>query len=305
MPHQNINRKKLILLVVLFIILLSALRLGWLAVFHNDVDGQPLISEGELDLRDWDGLSSETIDLDGEWSFLPGKLATSGQTETRGHFNLVNVPGDWNDRKSNGSLDYYGTYTLRIIVEENDEDVFSLVVPSVRNASQLYVNGRLIDKSGQVSESESQYFAKNIPYTASFTADEDGVIEIMLQVANYIDPSEGGIARSIKFGESSQVRSENLISYSMQLIVMVAFLIYATFAIGLFFVNERNGTFINASFLILCAIVTHSLGSDEKLLTYWFQLDYEWNIRVANLASTGMIFSLGMIVKGLFGSLRK
>ncbi|TSJ63572.1 response regulator [Allobacillus salarius] len=295
---KKMNRIKLILIAVLFLVLLSTLRIGWLALFYDDVD-QPQIQKGELDLTEWDS-STEVINLDGEWKFFPNHLTTTDQVSK--HFDFVQVPGEWGDHSvdENGSLPNYGTYYLKLVMDSADDKVYSISVPSVRNASKLYVNGKLLGQSGEVGDHENDYDAKNVPYTASFTTDENGVAEIMLQVANYLEPENGAISRSIRFGESSNVLSDNQISYSMQLIVFVAFIIFTIFSIGVYFINDRKGTYLLLSFLVFCVIVNYSLGSNEKLLTYWLQLDYKWNLRITNLATIGMIYSLWTFIKDSF-----
>lgn len=64
-----------------------------------------------------------------------------------------------------------------------------------------------------------------------------------------------------------------------------------------FFINDRNWSFIQVSLLLFGAIVTHSLGSDEKLLAVWLDLDYLWNLKLANAASVGLVFALWLLVK--------
>lgn len=83
----------------------------------------------------------------------------------------------------------------------------------------------------------------------------------------------------------------------MQLIIFVAFVLCAIYAVSLFFINDRNWSFIQVSLLLFGAIVTHSLGSDEKLLAVWLDLDYLWNLKLANAASVGLVFALWLLVK--------
>ncbi|WP_040513481.1 ATP-binding protein [Gracilibacillus halophilus] len=294
---EQCNRKKCAIFAMGLVLLLSLMRLGWMMYFQ-DADHQPQVRQGVLDLRDWDGIQEETIHLDGEWTFFPNQLITGNNQGNEADHQLMQVPSSWSN--DDRSLYRYGTYQLSILVDPDANDTFRLVIPSVRNASELYVNGQLIESSGQVTKNVANFEAKNLPYTAPLMANDAGVIEIMVQAANQMNPSEGGMVRSLTFGKDSVVRGEQHLSYSFQLVLMVAFVIHALYALGLFFVSGRKWTYIYTSFLILCAITTHSLGSDEKLLASWLQLDLEWNVKLSNLASTGIIFSLWMILKDFF-----
>ncbi|WP_411953816.1 ATP-binding protein [Alkalibacillus sp. S2W] len=289
---KQLNHKQLILYIVLFVSILSVCRFAWVMLFDDNLE-RPEIQDGVIDLRESDSINEGTIELDGKWLFSPNQLFTVG-SQVSNESQHITVPHDWSE---DGSSYNYGTYHLKVLVNAELTDTYSIKVPSARTASELYVNGEQVAKSGDVSPNQSQFTAKNLPYTVSVAPNDTGVIDITLQVANFVEQSEGGLVRSVIFGESSNVRTNNLFSYSMQIIVMVAFIIYAIYAIGLFVINDRNWNFIHISLLLLGAIVTHSLGSHEKLLAYWLQLELEWNIKLAHLATLVILFSLWMIIK--------
>lgn len=117
---------------------------------------------------------------------------------------------------------------------------YSIRVPSVRSSSELYVNGRLLAKSGRVADTKEAYTAKNLPYTTSFTADGNGVIELVIQAANYVDSRSSGIARSIKLGSEEAVAKEMKLSVSMQTLGAVIFLMHSVYALILFLLGNRK-----------------------------------------------------------------
>ncbi|MCE5173647.1 hypothetical protein LQV63_30945 [Paenibacillus profundus] len=98
----------------------------------------------------------------------------------------------------------YGSYRLRIQVTPDQGQSFAIRVPSIQSSSELYVNGRLLANSGQPAPNEHQYTARNVPYSAFFATD-GGEIEIVIQTANYLNSSTGGIVRSISFGTAPAV----------------------------------------------------------------------------------------------------
>lgn len=288
---SKLNRSKTLLLVFIILSILALLRYSWVHLFNEVNSEQPEIQQGVLDLRAWDGIEQEIINLDGDWRFFPNELITNQDSLADLNASFMDVPGEWNQPYA------YGTYQLRILVDPASTHLFSISIPSIRNASNLYVNNQLLASTGKVTANSINYLAKNLPVTRTFTANDAGEINIIIQAANHLTPEDGGIVRSIKFGEENLIQRNNQFSYSLQLIVMVAFIIHAMYSIGLFLANGRNWRFIHVSLLLFGATITHSLSSNEKILATWLNLDFEWSMRLANIASTIIIYSLWMIIK--------
>lgn len=143
---------------------------------------------------------------------------------------------------------------------------YSIHVPSIRTSSKVYVNGRLLAQSGRVGESEKVSIANNLPYSATFTADKDGVIELMVQASNYVDSRSGGIVRSIKFGSEQAIIQEMKISVSMQVLTTVIFLIHSAYALILFILGNKEKKLLYFSLLTFCFTLSSGLSNDEKLL---------------------------------------
>src|SRR5690606_13476304 len=116
---------------------------------------------------------------------------------------------------------------------------YSIYVSSVRSSSEVYVNGRWLAGSGQVGHSENDYKAKNLPYSATFTSDNNGLIEIVIQAANFKDIRQSGIIRSIKFGSEAAMSKERSMSLSMQVLASVIFVMHSIYALVLFFLGNR------------------------------------------------------------------
>lgn len=268
----------LLLVIGLFLSFLTGSRLLWIAGFDNT--DQPYAEAGILDLRKWDASAGRTITLDGQWEFYPHVLLRqSGASRDSAAENagFLQVPGNWNDVMLPGEQTPYGygSYRLRILVDPANETTFSIRIPSVRSASALYVDGRLLAGSGQPAANEADYVARNVPYSASFDSYGKGVIEVVVQAANFTDARHSGIVRSVKFGSEQAVARETGLSVAMQQAVAVVFLIHALYAIILFVMGYRDKRLIYFSLIIVCAIVSILGGGEDKLLLYWLPLDLE------------------------------
>ncbi|WAA09980.1 ATP-binding protein [Fervidibacillus albus] len=275
------KKRYLFLMISIFLIGLFGFRLLWMNVFWEQK--QPSIQNGLLNLHNWDVDRGKVLLLDGEWMIYPSHFLMDDvekSTETQ-PYEFIQVPGNWNDVFN--SPFGYASYRLHILVDSENERNYSIYIPSIRSSSEVYVNGRLMEKSGQVAKNNNQYIAKNLPYTTTFTADENGVIDLVIQVANFEDIRSSGIVRSIKFGSADAIAKEMKFSFSMQLLTVVIFLLHSIYALILYFLGNREKKLLYFSILMFCAAIGISLSNDEKLFHQFFYIGYDWDFRLANI----------------------
>ena len=277
--------RTIMFIALLFIAGLSGLRMLWAKAFDNNLPQD--IRNGELDLRGWAAENGGILSLDGQWEFYPFQLIMeNGQSmeADADQASYIQVPGKWNDALlADASTPYgYASYRLRLLVNPDDQLNYSIRFPSVRSSSEIYVNGRLLTGSGKVGKSAETCTARNVPLSTTFTADENGVIEIVVQAANFKDTRSGGIVRSVKFGTEKAVsRSIQLSSY-MQLLSATIFFIHALYAFVLYWLGSRNKQLLAFSAFTLCVTVSMLLSNDEKLLSQMIPIEYNWDFRITN-----------------------
>lgn len=284
----------ILLILGLLTVLLSGSRILWMKVFSNQ-QHEP-IKYGQVDLRDWNAEEGSIVLLDGEWEFYPSQLLMDGRQPRLDESDpqLIQVPGGWNEAMNveNPTPYGYGSYRLRIYVDPQKELNYSIRIPSIRTSSEVYVNGRLHAKSGKVSQSEEDYIAKNLPYSTTFTADEHGVIDLVIQAANYVDSRNSGIARSIKFGSEEAVAAEMKVSVSMQLIAAIIFLMHSAYSLILFLLGNKEKRLFYFSLFTLSIALSNLLSSDEKLFHQVIYIGTTWDFRLSNGAFLFGIYAL-------------
>lgn len=282
--NNLLHRKGILFTIIfLFIVVLTSSRLLW--VMYSQHGNQPQAVQGVLNLQQWDFEEVGTLTLDGEWAFYPNQLLVDITHADADEAQWIEVPGGW-DHAFTPKEDTpygYGTYHLKVLVDADDEQTYSLRVTSARSASMLYVNGHLLAQSGHPTATEEGYEAYNIPYSASFT-DDSGVVDIVIQVANYTDPRPSGLIRSIKFGLEQTLAKETQLSIMMQYVVAAVFLMHAIYALLFYFLGERDQRLIYISGFIVCAIFSILLGSEDKLLVNWFSIKLEMGISIITLS---------------------
>ncbi|MFE3573876.1 ATP-binding protein [Lysinibacillus sp. NPDC059133] len=270
-------------------------------LFNNS--DQPHAVKGQIDLRSWNFNDGYAITLDGEWEFYPNNWLISEEKHLESkkvQASYIQVPNGWNSalQGEEKSPYGYGSYRLKLLVNPEDNITYSIRVPSVRSSSEIYVNGRQLAKSGEIGENAENTVAKNVPYTASFEANGHKEIEIIVQASNFKDPRGGGIVRSIKLGKEDKLARETQWSIAMQQLVAVVFFIHAIYSIILFFVgNMEEKRLLYFSLLSISTMNYYLLASDDKLLSYWFPINYDWGFKLVHLAMVGIGFSLLQCIK--------
>lgn len=287
-PASQMKKSHMILLIGLLLVILSSLRMVWMVLLPHQE--QVSIMNGQLDLRHWNADDGGVLLLDGEWEFYPSRWLLDGSRRQRVSAEtepkLISVPGGWNEALHSGEPTPYGyaSYRLRIKVNPKQNVNYSIRVPSVRTSSELYVNGRLLAKSGQVAKTKEEYTAKNLPYSTSFTADDNGVIDLVIQAANYVDSRGSGIARSIKFGSEKAVAKEMKFSVSMQTLGAIIFLMHSVYALILFLLGNKEKKLLYFSLMTFCITLSSVFSNDEKLFHQLFYIGSDWDFRLSNAA---------------------
>jgi two-component system sensor histidine kinase ChiS len=310
MMTKLMAQRQTLLVTILFLIILTGIRLLWNGAFMTPEHPHPI--QGRLDLQQWDFTNGSTLSLDGEWEFYPHTFliqedaARIPKLSEKGSF--IHVPGNWGSAlaaSSGLSPDYvstngsygYGSYRLRIAVPPDSKQIYAVQVSYIASSSQLYVNGKLVGQSGYPAASKTQYQAQNLPYSASFTV-EGGEIELVIQAANFDYPSKGGISGSLKFGYSQAVDNNKSFSISMQVLVISVLLMHAIYACLLYLIGTREKALIYF-FLLVASGLLITLTSDNKLLLIWLDVSLEWTIKLSYLAMLGSATFLFIFVRHL------
>lgn len=292
------KKRQILLRVLLFLLIITAIRLGWMALFQGP-EQRPL-SQGLLDLRDQPLSQNRLLNLDGEWLFYPNKLLLGPEavsSPASGEF--LAVPGNWRTQNQIASSDArgFGSYRLRVLVDPTLHQTYAIQVNNVYAASEVYINGKLIAHAGQVAADQSHYSPRNVPYRAVFHPDKQE-IDIVIQVANFTYPTKGGIIKSIKFGTVAALERMHWTNIMVQWTVIVVLLLHAVFAFILFFIGDRQRVLIYFAVLILLTVFM-SLLDDERLLLLWMPSLSEWRSRLVLLALQGSALSLLLFIDRL------
>lgn len=299
---RMMTKRKLTLILLLFLILITALRFVWIEWQKNSP--QPVAVGGQLDLRSWNFDSDGTVSLKGQWEFYPNELIMqegSRQSAAAGGAaaTFIEVPHSWGETlsPSDGSPLGYGSYRLRIQIKPDPDQTYSIRAMDIPTSAALYVNGKHLGGAGVPAESKERFTANNQPFTVIFTSDKSE-LDIVIHVANFYNFQKGGIYQEIKFGSAAAVHQEVLFSSTLQIIVSFILLMHVIYAVILYLIGIRQTVLLFLSILVSFAIIT-ILTSDQMLLFQWIQVDYEWFTKIRFLVYIGSAVLLLEFVKRL------
>ncbi|HZG82208.1 MAG TPA: ATP-binding protein [Brevibacillus sp.] len=254
-----------------------------------DYAEKPVAVKGVLDLRGWEFSDYQTLRLDGEWEFFPSQFIEGNDLRKPEEQTYLQVPKRWDEafvhEESTSDSFRFGTYRLRILLDPEQQQTLGLRINELRTASAVYANGQLVDWAGQPATSVIEHQARNIPYTVKLTP-EQGQVELLIHASN--DAGAGGITKPIRFGTIEAVQLRTMLSISLQLFLLVVFLIHSLYALLLYFLGSRNKGLVYFSLVMICGIFI-VVTADDKLLFVWLQLDYEWILKMTYLVYVGAV----------------
>lgn len=299
MIPKNHSAIKYIVIVTLFISILLGLRWIWSEVIFPSAERITAIN-GVLDLRGRELDNSSTFALNGSWEFYPGQLLThQDQRTSKPSTDYVQVPGNWGQAVSEGTNLAFGsgTYRLRILLDPLDKPV-AFWLRGVQTSSAVQLNGMSEVIIGQPATDAWRYTPNSSSYTASYSGTGTTEIELMIQVANFDDPFNGGILHSIRFGSQAAIDYTRWYSIGFQLVTFITLMLHGLYAFIFYLFNPRERTLALVC-LLTTAVATATIAGYDNILLIWFPINYTWGLKVRLLAQLWQPLLILLVFRGL------
>ncbi|MEK3916093.1 ATP-binding protein [Paenibacillus sp. FSL H7-0331] len=287
---------------ILFLSILLGIRWLWSGIFP--APEHPRAVQGVLDLRDWDFASSRSITLKGEWDFYPEAFITHEDKRSQSlDKRYIQVPGDWRSAMPEGSKSSfgYGTYRLRILVDPLPQQTFEFWIQEIQASSVVEFNGQIAGV-GQPTEQAKTYTPRRISYTPLYKANGVSEIELLVRVANFENPFNGGIVRDIRFGSDAAIDTERWSSIGFQVVTFMILMLYGLYALMLYVFN-RQKSFLVFFMLLLVSGLSIVSDNDSLLLVCMPFISYAWAMKIKLLSYTSIPFFFLLMV-AIFAKLR-
>ncbi len=244
-----------------FIIKLSALAVLF-SVASTILSADPSAVNGVIDLRDCS--CDKLIYLHGQWKF---RILDNSCSPESDKYDLIEVPGTWNSitRETYSA----GEYLLKILLPEKTPPTMGLYLPELSQATEIWVNGRLLQTTGNLSTGESSYNLSIAPFSVN------GDVELRIKLRNSLF-RKGGLIKPPRIASTKKIhllRDRKVLFESFCIGVLLLITLYH------FFLFSLNRTNTSALYLALSALLMmlRSLFTGENTILIIIP-DFPWRI---------------------------
>src|SRR5690625_1833193 len=292
---------KIFLLISAFLLILSSFRIGW--VLYHQTPEHSHAENGTVDLSDWDFTDNQTISLDGEWEFYPGEFLSPDlhNQQRNEEKEFITVPGDWQDKlleKQEIKTFGYGTYRLKIILPENENQLYGIRANSVKTAADVYINGELVKEFGRTATEKDQYDGEHGPFSTIFQPNNNE-IDLVMHVSNFGSPRDGGIVKSVHIGSEAAISKKDNSSNTLQIVVSMIYLLHGIYAFIIYLLGR--GKFQKEILFFGIMLVIHSFAiliDDDVVIQLPF--DFIWTYKVFLIFLISPLMALLTFIKYFF-----
>lgn len=286
--------KKIIRIIILCLLILLVI---FPSVVFSDIHQNFSIEKGQLNLRDT-AISKQKISLEGQWAFYWRTLLQPGEFIDSQNPQYIEAPSTWATATYTGKdklmNEGFGTYRLLITLNEEDANrVFSLYLPSVASAFQLWIDGKSVAGNGTVGTDRHSMKPKSYAQVISFqpTSKE---IELVMQVSNF-SQRKGGMWSPILFGHE-----QTILKHREQTIIREVMIASGILTLGFYHISlylYRVTTLLPLFLGVFCFLISLRTLLVGNLLFMYIFPNFPWELSVK---MEYLSFYVGMIIIFLF-----
>lgn len=297
--NKPLSKRKIFLIIILFFLLLTSLRVIWI-IYHKNPDS-PLARNGVIDLSNWEFTDNETITLNGDWEFYPDQFLMPHSNPDTKNREFISVPGSWQDsidRNNENSTYGHGTYRLKIILPDSDQQLYGIRLMNITTSANVYIQDKLVEEYNKVNTLANKHAMVRGPFSTLFHADHNELI-LTIHVSNYEIPFFGGITEPVEIGTETAINKVATSSITLQFVVSVIYLLHFMYVVIILFVGKdrfRKELFYYGLMLILASLTI--LIDDDIVLQMPVHIETAFKLLLFIMIST--LFVLIQFIKHLF-----
>ncbi len=181
----------------------------------------------------------------------------------------------------------YGTY--HIVLDIPSHKTYGLTGLTADYAQNIYINGELISKSGQVSDNVSDFTPKTNYFSIYFTPEND-TTEIIIQLAYH--NHKYGFLNEIYIAEQEVIIEKNRADFLSNGLILGILLSFVIFFIGMFLSNNNRISFLWFSLASFCATLRFSIYLGKDIMVLFPDLSWYILHKVEYISHLGFYFFL-------------
>ncbi len=292
---------KYITLIIVSILFISCDGIGR----KSNQTSLPEINNGVIDLTLYDFKKSGTVKLDGYWEFYWLRLYNSEDFKSINkpqQLRFFEMPGAWNNKNKISDISELGSFgfaTFRLLVKvKNKSEKFGLNIKEMNCSYNLFINGNLVSNNGKVSGNSKEMKPEFLPGIVFFTTDSD-VIEIILQISNYVD-NKGGSLHSIIIGLDNQIIYEKEKALISELFLFGILLIMGIYHFLIYFIRKRDNSLLYFGCICIFIAVRIALTGERFFYVLIHDLNWDLFVKIEHLTNYILISALMLFILNLF-----
>jgi len=283
----NSKIKILLFLTALIICVLPIFLIPALGNSFGDIDKQPLISNGVLDVKDYNFESGAGIPLVGTWEFFWNKWLITDKQQNATADSLIKVPSYWNEYPiKNNYLPSkgYASYRLKVINWPSSRSLICYI-PNIGVAYRVFLNGKLAASRGILDKDPNaievgQHVIKKYP---SVSLDKN--VEIVIEVDSLKDA--GLYLAPVLIDADADTSNTNTLSTFAGVYLGVMLVMIAGYGIILIW-SGRN--FYSVYLLLFVIIMSFKIFMRDEF--YGISSIFHLNINIAQMGFISYVVTL-------------
>ena len=246
------------------------------------------------------------VQLNGDWEFYANQTFTS-LLGAKLKVDFIEAPAPWTKKRQDKPvIPTIGCHTYRIVVTglrpNYEYAIFSRRNPC--NSAMFYSNGRFLLECGKFSRHKENYKAAQGPIFARVSSNENGMIELVVQVSNFTG-GQSGIVTPIFFGEEVAIEKmfQRMMLTNAALLGGLLFILLMNIAFWVF--DKTKIVHLYFSALIFFLIMRQSFLNFNALTFLQLSPPFGLQFKLQNLlVFSGAIFALLNSVDKVFAAKR-
>lgn len=262
--------------------LLALLFAGMLIIPTAQFDKIPQISDGCLDLSDWQ--YSGAFPLTGEWDFYWNRFLNSDDLKSDPTPDMVvDLPSAWNSYELAGEkLSGFGFATFRLhVTGVQPGEQLAIRVAPLSTSYTLAVDDCVMAESGTIGITKEGSEPENRLQSFVFTPQTDN-FDIILNVSNFAH-ALGGASQSVYMGTPEKICYINKIVVGRDYFLLGSFFITASICLLIYVVRRK---IVLLLYVAMCAILATrtAIGGSYSINLLFPQISFEASIRLDYLS---------------------
>jgi signal transduction histidine kinase/DNA-binding NarL/FixJ family response regulator len=264
---------------------------------YNQNKNLPRISNGAIDLSNWNPNTENSVILSGNWNFYWERLISDDKNYSKDA--STSIPNYWNGIKLHGkSLSGNGFASYRLKVKAKQGEKLYLKINPQCTAYRLIISGKEIAHNGIVSSNSTSSKAEYLPLITYFTAPSNKFY-INFQVSNYAT-WRGGFKSPIIIGSEEKIALlNNWNTFFLDLLSGCTFILFCFF-LTVFFTGNRNVSFIYISLCELIIILSRFFSYNYAVGNYFPNINFHLSLTIGVLINYWISVTFLLYINSIF-----